>query len=923
MKGDFSRDPEYRAQGGDLILQQQGRVQLDSDWNHLATSLSANTSALTRALQGAHGARRREAGFELFPRGGLRFSGDESAWLDLEAREHARAFRCLDEGDMTLHVLFRALRPGTLVHARRRRRSRELVLSVLATGEICLELGDRRWTSPLPQGDHVFHAAVVLRTSRVERVLRTEVRLYVDGTLAKKGYLRMRSLSGRPPATTRPAVNWLEERVNAVPEVSGAGAALVRGQGSSPNRPRSRTLEDEELQADISGAVPLVSAVSGEAPPSNGALPVPDVGDDGGVESVLPSGPDSEDEDAHVGDTSDQVDGPPGVLLGARLGEKDAVVQDPLQGLIVGVQLRAQAQGRAAVWTELAWWLYGADDAGLVGHWPLTEGVGDLTHDRHERAPAFDLRGPGCAATPPRWPRLHLCATPGVYTVHGRLCVNEMAGVVTGPIEGRVNERLAWIEVWPRLLTFAEVPSLREVALDGPDTSALRRWAWRVRVFDGDLEGWRATQRGSPRVALAAWRDPTQVEELDNDLYRVEVHCTGSFFRYPRAPEDQRDPSGPWSVRPAVDGGTTINLEEGFKDYHALPVGQLIELYTFAVATEQPLSHLAIVAQRDLKGATIGISPPLPDEMQELGALSLRPLMGFKWSRENGSAVFQIGSVDRTDSRRVVLQGAGAYVGELPLQGDAVEYVREEDVLEGRPGMTWWVDEVDPDTNSLTVVGRYGVPSPAEPPSRVARVARVRTLKTCDVPPFFRRWNASTSIGWTRRGIAPVQEDAALVLERGVTIEFDIEEGSELRVGDYWQIPARTITRSVLWPTANGVPLAQEPFGPERVGAPLALLHVRGEGQALGIEDLRRWPKIRRVTFRTTRVPWVTWTGEPHARVSHERVEPREPVVPENQPEETDAAFRATAPLDIAAEQADGAAADADLQDSDSTEDQS
>ncbi|AGC48181.1 Pectine lyase [Myxococcus stipitatus DSM 14675] len=105
---------------------------------------------------------------------------------------------------------------------------------------------------------------------------------------------------------------------------------------------------------------------------------------------------------------------------------------------------------------------------------------------------------------------------------------------------------LAYLEVWERPLTAVEEPSIREVALGGPDTTLREQRVWQVRWLrvgnggTGDcstaataLQNLGLTYDGTlqPRLAPSAASGPCIVSEasdfrgLENQLYRVEVHA--------------------------------------------------------------------------------------------------------------------------------------------------------------------------------------------------------------------------------------------------------------------------------------------------------------------------------------------------------------------------------------------------------------
>lgn len=108
----------------------------------------------------------------------------------------------------------------------------------------------------------------------------------------------------------------------------------------------------------------------------------------------------------------------------------------------------------------------------------------------------------------------------------------------------------AWLHVWPQHRTAVEEPSLREIALGGPDTTTRIRTVWQVRLLElgplgtafdcaDDPDGW-AELTAASSGTLAAWADPAgaPVDDcqvplgspytgLDNQHYRVEILTSG------------------------------------------------------------------------------------------------------------------------------------------------------------------------------------------------------------------------------------------------------------------------------------------------------------------------------------------------------------------------------------------------------------
>jgi hypothetical protein len=145
----------------------------------------------------------------------------------------------------------------------------------------------------------------------------------------------------------------------------------------------------------------------------------------------------------------------------------------------------------------------------------------------------------------------------GRFYVDGILAENEHAMPFSAqpdlpgatPI-GDPGTYLAYLDVWQRHITFLEAPSIREVALGGPDTTTRAQTIWQVKLLPvegadlnclSDLEAWNELETGSTGQMMAraqpeaASTDPCIVPPsagyrgLQNQLYRVEIHAAGEL----------------------------------------------------------------------------------------------------------------------------------------------------------------------------------------------------------------------------------------------------------------------------------------------------------------------------------------------------------------------------------------------------------
>jgi len=191
----------------------------------------------------------------------------------------------------------------------------------------------------------------------------------------------------------------------------------------------------------------------------------------------------------------------------------------------------------------------------------------------------------------------------------------------------------------------------------------------------------------------------------------------------------------------------------------------------------------------------------------------------FKWSRDNGSVIFPVSIIEGT---WVTLAALGRDDKmDLNVQ-DWVEVVDDAYLARGIADPLLQVTAVD-------VAGRR-VQLSAEPDPAVGQIAARH--------PYLRRWDQQAPTGsgvpqlWD--GALQIAEGAWVDLEDGVQVWF--KSGGTYRTGDYWLIPARTLTGDVEWPRdANQTPLLSPPAGVAYHYAPLAW--IIQDGHALDLRE--------------------------------------------------------------------------------------
>jgi hypothetical protein len=213
-----------------------------------------------------------------------------------------------------------------------------------------------------------------------------------------------------------------------------------------------------------------------------------------------------------------------------------------------------------------------------------------------------------------------------------------------------------YLDVWERLVTWVEDDSIREVALNGPDTTARARIVWQVKATKGQRSGCLAAQdlerlfqpanRGLLRAR--ARPNPANINPCtvspdssytgpENQCYRVEVHVGSND-------PDQRPPSFKWSrengsvVFPVVTlktggGLTTVVVQDlGRDDRFGLTEGDIVEVHDDVLALAGLSGPLLTVQAIDTSSLTVTLAGDVTDKTGS--DPTLHPLLR-RWDQKN------------------------------------------------------------------------------------------------------------------------------------------------------------------------------------------------------------------------------------------------------------------------------------------------
>lgn len=196
----------------------------------------------------------------------------------------------------------------------------------------------------------------------------------------------------------------------------------------------------------------------------------------------------------------------------------------------------------------------------------------------------------------------------------------------------------------------------------------------------------------------------------------------------------------------------------------------------------------------------------------------------FKWSRENGSVVTTIEKFNGTD---LTVHDVGPDKVLGFAAGQWVEVIDDEKDLKGLPGELALIKNIT---------------------GRVITMETAPTAVDLSLHPKLRRWE-QTGPGATRDGVKITYDWQAL--EDGIEVLFSQhiqETQATYKTGDYWLIPARTITGDIEWPPyeiPNIHPIAQPPVGIYHHYCRLGLLQLQLDPPRLHFHDCRkRFPPL-------------------------------------------------------------------------------
>lgn len=404
----------------------------------------------------------------------------------------------------------------------------------------------------------------------------------------------------------------------------------------------------------------------------------------------------------------------------------------------------------------------------------------------------------------------------------GKLFLDELKKALA---DGESRSGLVYLEVWRRHVTHLEDPTIREVALGGPDTTTRLKTVAQVRVvpLPNALEcpaaheylpedgGGTLTVAQKPTAAPPGddcrLPDESNYTGLENRLYRVEIHDPGEV------------PGASALAGKVLLAGDLNFISTAIVLARALTAEEAgVVNRAGAVTLGDDDQHVVVRVGRVADdGLTIPLKSVLTGNFTVAKhAYVSAPAARFKWSRDNAGFAVRVTSMS-ADRKTLTLESLGRDQATVLRAGDLVEVCDDaSDLGPHRGHLTILADDPNPD--DLTVPLDVALP----PEFELERVTD--STLTSKRHLTLRRWDGSGVVGakYETDGTTP-----DLDLGDGVHVQFG---GHDLRAGDYWQFAARSTDGTL--EALDEAP----PAGVVRARCPLAVVTWTGTDAAFKVE---------------------------------------------------------------------------------------
>lgn len=221
---------------------------------------------------------------------------------------------------------------------------------------------------------------------------------------------------------------------------------------------------------------------------------------------------------------------------------------------------------------------------------------------------------------------------------------------------------LVYLDVWPRDISAAEDPAIREVALGGPDTATRSQTVWQVKLLPvadenattDPTSGWReawqqfAAQHAPEARSRMRARCKTAGTLLENQLYRVEIHAASDSGVSLKWSRENGSVTFPISKIEVVDGRALLTVSGVDLDPGRLQRGDWVELVSDDAVLNQEPGLLVPVFEIDRARGRVILEDdtPLREDAVRSRLLAAHPLLR-RWDQKPGQTGVGLVTVKR------------------------------------------------------------------------------------------------------------------------------------------------------------------------------------------------------------------------------------------------------------------------------------
>src|SRR6266702_1597947 len=237
------------------------------------------------------------------------------------------------------------------------------------------------------------------------------------------------------------------------------------------------------------------------------------------------------------------------------------------------------------------------------------------------------------------------------------------------PQDGSDHFGLIYLEVWRRLITYLEDPSIAEIALGGPDTATRIKTIAQVKALlvpngttcsdlysylpSGDATLTTVQPIATQPTDLCSLPDPANYTGRENHNYRVEIHTGGGAI----------DPNGASALTFAVllaqdapTGSIALTLSAVLTSQQIASIDRWGGVLTLNDADGR--AEQISIATVPASGSVLVLSSPLANAFTVAKHAAVLGLAQFKWSRDNAANAVSVVSVS-ADRQTLTLASLG------------------------------------------------------------------------------------------------------------------------------------------------------------------------------------------------------------------------------------------------------------------------